>query len=86
MSNEEMDLLTVYVKPGCPWCVEVIEHLEMEGYAYEEIDVVSDRSAFAEMRRLSGQTKAPTVTYGEQVLADCGVAELRPFLARHVDR
>ncbi len=80
MSNSS---LKVYVKPGCPWCVQVVGELRAKGFAFEEIDVIADRNAFAEMKRLSGQSLAPTITYGELVLADCGVPELRAFLQKH---
>ncbi|MEO0414918.1 MAG: glutaredoxin domain-containing protein [Verrucomicrobiota bacterium] len=73
----------VYVKPGCPWCVEVIDYLRDGNYAFEEINVIADRDAFAEMQRLSGQTSAPTMTVGELLLADFGVEELVPFLEKH---
>lgn len=36
-----------------------------------------------EMVALSGQTKAPTMKLGSAVLADFGVDELVPFLAKH---
>ena len=75
--------LKVYVKPGCPWCVDVLADLRATGYTFAEINVIADRNAFAEMKRLSGQTLAPTVTYGELVLPDCGVPELRAFLKKH---
>ena len=73
----------VYVKPGCPWCVDVIHYLEREGFRFETVDVIADREAFAEMRRISGQTSAPTMTAGELMLADFGVDELVDFLNEH---
>ncbi len=75
--------LKVYVKPGCPWCADVLAHLRAEGYEFHLVDVIADRTAFNEMRLLSGQDKAPTVTIRDLVLADCGVPELREFLLQH---
>ena len=75
--------LKVYVKPGCPWCLDVVADLRAKGYAFEEINVIADRNAFAEMKRISGQTLAPTVSYGDLILPDCGVPELRAFLGTH---
>lgn len=77
------DPLRVYVKPGCPWCVDAEAWLKRAGYAYERIDVLADPAAFAEMKRLSGQSCAPTLTCGDRLLADFGVPELEAFLARH---
>lgn len=45
------------------------------------VDVLSDNAAFAEMRRLSGQSKAPVLVTGDgRVLADFGPEELPGFL------
>jgi len=35
--------LKVYVKPGCPWCVQAVAFLRDAGFDFEEIDVISDR-------------------------------------------
>ncbi len=78
-SNE----LTVYVKPGCPWCIGVTSHLQNLGYEFSEIDVLGNEKHFKEMEDISGQTLAPTVVYGDHVLADCGVPELKKFLKHH---
>ena len=70
----------LYVKTGCPWCEEVLEFLDAKGIDYEEITVTGDREAMREMMELSGQSKAPTMDWGGEVLADFGVDELVPFL------
>jgi len=73
----------LYVKPGCPWCEEAIDFLDNHGIQYNRIDVISDQKAFVEMIRISGQSKAPTMTWGEDILSDFGTAELEPFLRKH---
>ncbi|MEO0444795.1 MAG: glutaredoxin family protein [Verrucomicrobiota bacterium] len=73
----------VYVKPGCPWCIDVIAYLKKAGYSYQLIDVIADRTAFQKMIDLSGQSSAPTMTVGDLLLADFGVEELVPFLKEH---
>lgn len=80
--SEEREL-TVYVKPGCPWCIDVVAWLRKAGHRFRILDVYADASHYEEMRRLSGQDKAPTVVWGDLVLADCGVDELVPFLREH---
>ena len=76
--------LKVFIKPGCPWCVEAVAWLKREGYAFEEIDVLADAAAFEEMIRISGQPLAPTMIAGDDlVLADFGVPELEAFLEEH---
>jgi glutaredoxin 3 len=75
--------LILYVKPGCSWCQMAEDYLQENGYTYLLLDVISDRSAFAEMKRLSGQTYAPTLAVGDLILPDFGPEELEEFLQRH---
>lgn len=75
----------LYVKSGCPWCGEVEDYLHEHGIAYDKVNVYATPSALAEMEQLSGQTKAPTMRWGDEILADFGAAELDAFLrARNV--
>lgn len=78
MTTETLPIL--YVKPGCPWCTEVVEFMSEHGLAYREKDVTADRAASAEMDRKSGQPKVPVLDWHGQILADFGVEELVPFL------
>jgi glutaredoxin 3 len=70
----------LYVKSGCPWCDEAEAYLHDHGLAYGKVDVHSDPTAWEEMKRLSGQTKAPTMRWGNEILADFGADELDAFL------
>jgi glutaredoxin len=79
----EENLPILYVKPGCPWCTEVVSFLTGNGVGYREKNVTTDSAAFDEMQRKSGQTKAPTLDWRGEILADFGVAELVPFLRQH---
>lgn len=75
--------MRLFIKEGCPWCEEAEAWLEEHGFTYERIDVLSDRVAYAEMKRISNQTKAPTLQLDDgQVLADFDVDELEDFF-RH---
>ncbi len=78
-----MPTLKVYIKPGCPWCVDAIAYLKKEGFEYEEIDVIADPAMFEEMQRISGQTCAPTLTYGDLMLPDFDVGEMTAFFEKH---
>ena len=69
----------LFVKPYCGWCHQAIAWLDRRGVAYEKLDVTTDRAAWAEMERLSGQTLAPVIQVDDRVLADFGVAELETF-------
>lgn len=72
----------LYVKSGCPWCVEVERYLENEDIEVRRVVVSGNREGMEEMVALSGQTKAPTLNWEGKVLADFGVEELVPFLEK----
>jgi glutaredoxin len=78
MMNRELPIL--YIKSGCPWCQEAVEFLMSNGIAYHETNVTTDAPAFEEMKRKSGQSKAPTLDWYGQILPDFGVEELKAFL------
>ena len=70
----------LYVKTGCPWCLEVLEYFAEHNLPFEKIVVSGNPEAMQEMIDLSGQSKAPTMDWDGEVLADFGVDELIPFL------
>jgi glutaredoxin 3 len=70
----------LFVKTGCPWCEEVLEYLDAHKISYRKVTVSGDSEAMQQMIDLSGQSKAPTMDWDGEVLADFGVDELIPFL------
>lgn len=74
------ELPILYVKQGCPWCQEAIEFLDQNGVGYRLKEVTGDPVAHREMQQKSGQTKAPTLDWNGEILADFGTDELVPFL------
>mgnify|MGYP001235461477 CR=1 FL=1 len=81
MSSENQ--LIVYIKPGCPWCVDAVAYLKREGFTFEEVDVMSDPEQYCYMQKISGQTCAPTLTCGDLILADFDVDEMTEFFNEH---
>ena len=77
-----MSLPILYIKTGCPWCIEVVDYLDRKNIEVETRIVSNDRAAMQEMVDLSGQSKAPTLDWQGEVLADFGVDELIPFLKK----
>lgn len=77
-----MSLPILYIKTGCPWCIEVVDYLDRKNIEIETRIVSNDRAAMQEMVDLSGQSKAPTLDWHGEVLADFGVDELIPFLKK----
>jgi glutaredoxin len=77
-----MNLPILYIKPGCPWCDEVVDYLARKGIETRIVIVSGNPEAMREMVALSGQSKAPTMDWHGEVLADFGVDELVPFLKK----
>jgi glutaredoxin len=71
--------IRLFVKPGCPWCDEAIEWLDHRRIRYELLDVIRNAEARAEMRELTGQTKAPSIDVDAHILADFGADELESW-------
>lgn len=60
------DSLTVYWRPGCPFCSGLFRQLERAGVAYTAVDIWSDPSAAATVRSLAaGNETVPTVVVGD---------------------
>ena len=70
----------LYVKQGCPWCIAAEEELQKLGVKYECREVRSNPAYFEEMKKLSGQTKAPVLQMNDRILADFGPEQLPGFL------
>ena len=69
----------LFIKPFCGWCDEVMEWLDRNKIKYISLDVTSDRAAWDEMVRLSGQRSAPVIEVAGEMLADFGASELAQF-------
>ena len=69
----------LFIKPFCGWCVEAMEWLDSNKIKYNALDVTSDRAAWDEMVRLSGQSSAPVIEVDGEMLADFGASELAQF-------
>ena len=65
-----MNLPILYVKDGCPWCIEAINLFEEIDLKYEMIDVRKNPEKMTELVKCSGQSKTPTLKSGEFVVAD----------------
>ena len=69
----------LFIKPFCGWCDEAMEWLDRNKIKYNALDVTSDRAAWDEMVRLSGQSSAPVIEVDGEMLADFGASELVQF-------
>ncbi|GAB4167025.1 MAG: glutaredoxin family protein [Terrimicrobiaceae bacterium] len=77
-------MMKLFIKRGCPWCIEAEDWLQQRGINYQCVDVRSDPAALEEMRRISGQTLAPTLLMPDgSVLADFDTGQLAAFLSKY---
>jgi mycoredoxin len=60
-----MDLVTVYWRPGCPYCTRLRQDLRLLGVPTREVDIWADESAAATVRELAdGNETVPAVVIG----------------------
>ncbi|MEN9921317.1 MAG: hypothetical protein RLZZ517_295 [Candidatus Parcubacteria bacterium] len=72
--------LIIYTKTGCPWCVDALAYLNQKGIQYEEREVLKNPEFMKEMEEKSGQTKAPTIDFNGEILADTDAGQIDSFL------
>ncbi len=60
--------VTIYTKPGCPYCSAAKRDLEKRGAEYEEFNAKADKAALKRMLELNGGLRrVPTIVEGEKV-------------------
>jgi len=63
-----MESVTIYTKPGCPYCAAAKEDLRRRAVDYVEYDVVSDPEALRRMLAVNGgRRNVPTIVEGGHV-------------------
>ena len=54
--------VTIYTKPGCPYCAGAKEYYRSKGVAFKELNVPGNAAALAEMLKVNGgQQRVPTI-------------------------
>ena len=61
-----MRRIKIYTTPICPYCVRAKALLKRKGANFDEIDVLMDRRARAEMEKKSGRRTVPQIFIGER--------------------
>ena len=72
----------LYVKSGCPWCVEALSYFQSVNVQLEVREVRTNKVFMDQMVSLSGQTKTPTFALGDFIVADFDVSEFKAALAK----
>ncbi len=76
------DLPILYIKNGCPWCEEALAYFVKHGVALNVKDVRVDGQAMEHLVSASGQTRTPTLHWGDFVVADFSVGEFEDALEK----
>ena len=71
---------TLYVKQGCPWCVDALAYFKAKGIDLEVIDVREEPKRMDELIEISGQSMTPTFKHGDFVVADFDLEEFEAAL------
>lgn len=73
----------LYVKTGCPWCVDAIAYFEKKCVGLEIVDVRVEPGRMNDLMDASGQTKTPTLQHNDFVVADFDLEEFEIALAEN---
>ena len=75
----------LYVKSGCPWCSKALAFFADKKTALDVKDVLRDGEAMARMQKISGQTKTPTMEFGDFMVADFDTDEFMAAVNKRPD-
>ena len=73
----------LYVKQGCPWCIDALAYFKQKNVELEIIDVRSDPVRLKELEQISGQTMTPTLKHEDFLVKDFDLDELEQALAQN---
>tara|TARA_Y100000588_G_scaffold366808_1_gene432908 strand:- start:869 stop:1132 length:264 start_codon:yes stop_codon:yes gene_type:complete len=74
---------TLYVKQGCPWCIDALAYFKAKDIALDIIDVRLEPHRMKELVEVSGQSMTPTFKHGDFMVADFDVEEFEAALERN---
>jgi glutaredoxin 3 len=74
---------TLYVKQGCPWCVEALAYFNAKDIDLEIVDVRTEPNRMKELVEVSGQSMTPTFKHGDFLIADFDVEEFEAALNKN---
>lgn len=59
----------IYTTSGCHYCQKAKEFLAEKGVEFESCDVGADKTAFQEMKKISGGARSvPVISIGDRVI------------------
>jgi mycoredoxin len=73
--------ITVFWRPGCPFCGSLFRQLEREGLEHQRVNIWEDPEAAATVRSIArGNETVPTVLVGQVGLVNPNVREIQAAL------
>jgi mycoredoxin len=73
--------ITVFWRPGCPFCGSLFRQLEREGLEHQRVNIWDDPEAAATVRSIAnGNETVPTVLIGDRGLVNPNVREILAHL------
>ncbi|UXN03699.1 glutaredoxin 3 [Bartonella sp. HY406] len=64
--------ITIYIKPGCPYCAKALALLEQKDVEFTAIEAASDPQVRAQMReRANGRNTFPQIFIGDIHVGGC---------------
>ena len=78
-----MNLPILYIKQGCPWCIDALEYFKKIELKLNVVDVRQDPTKMNELLGCSGQSKTPTLKNGDFVVADFDLDEFKQAMLKN---
>ena len=60
--------ITIYSTPQCPYCHMAKDYLKEKGFKYDDINVLEDSAAAADMIEKSGQRGVPVIDIDGKII------------------
>ena len=74
---------TLYVKQGCPWCMDALAYFKAKGLDLKVIDVRAEPKRMNELIEISGQSMTPTFKHGDFLVTDFDLEEFEAALKQN---
>lgn len=76
--------VTVYTRPGCPFCTSLRAGLRRQGLEFAEVDIWQDPDAATTVRSLAdGNETVPTVVIGEWSAVNPSTGQVMEAVGKH---
>ena len=76
----------LYIKQGCPWCIDALAYFNEIGLNLDVVDVINNPSKMEDLLSCSGQNKTPTLKNGEFVVADFDIDEFKQAMVENSEQ